>query len=213
MTPIQCYLSSKCEIRESPIHNQGVFAKEVFKKGEIVTIFGGDIVTIDEIDELPREFFEDFLQIHEGIYIGRKTVGEMATAFKMNHSCSPNIGVKGQTLFITRRDILIGEELCFDYETTELPEKGWRIICHCGSPECRGIINGEAWQDPAFQKKNEGFFSWYLQEKINVYNQEREKAFIAAAKLHRNAKYNHLHNDRDTCILCEMETEKGASRL
>jgi len=185
---VHSYLSLKCEIRESSIHKLGVFAKEALKKGEVVAIFGGDILTVEETDGLPQALFEDFLQVYEGIYLGQRACSDLDAPFKINHGCSPNIGVKGQTLFVARRDISRGEEMLWDYETTELPEKSWGIVCHCGSFECRGLINGEAWKDPAFQKKNEGFFSWYLQEKINRYQKEQEETFIAASKRYRSLK-------------------------
>lgn len=176
------YLSPKCEVRESAIHKCGVFAKEEIKSGELVAIFGGDIITVDQTDDLPKEIFEDFVQVYEGIYLGHRLSPDFDDPFKINHSCSPNIGVKGQNLFVARHDISIDQEIFFDYETTELPDKDWNIECNCGSPECRGSINGEIWKDPAFQKKNAGFFSWYLQEKINAYNQERERDSISGEK-------------------------------
>lgn len=35
----------------------------------------------------------------------------------LNHSCEPNVGVQGQTVFVALRDVLVGEELTLDYGT------------------------------------------------------------------------------------------------
>ncbi len=122
-----------------------------------------------EIAMLPKEVrdFDYPVQIHEDFYLGPKALEELDDTEFFNHSCSPNAGVKGQMLLIARRDIQRGEEICFNYETTDT--KGINFLCRCGSANCRKTITGAAWKDPAFQKEHEGFFSWYLQEKIRAH--------------------------------------------
>jgi SET domain-containing protein len=63
----------------------------------------------------------------------------------INHSCSPNIGYDVELfLFYALRDIKLGEELVYDYETTEadLVINGEDFVCLCGSSNCRGNIIG-----------------------------------------------------------------------
>lgn len=58
----------------------------------------------------------------------------------LNHSCEPNVRVKGREVS-TLRPVLAGEQLAFDYATTE-----WAMAepfqCLCRSPLCRGEIRG-----------------------------------------------------------------------
>ncbi len=161
------YLSPKCKAeKKSLIHRFGVFATESIQRNELIAIWGGHIMTAQQIAMLPKEIldFDYPVQVHEGLYLGPKAREELNEAEFFNHSCSPNAGVKGQIILVARRDIQEGEEICFDYETTDT--EGVNFLCHCGSVKCRKTITGEAWKDPAFQKEHEGFFSWYLQEKI-----------------------------------------------
>jgi hypothetical protein len=44
----------------------------------------------------------------------------------------------------------------------------------CGSPNCRGLITEEDWKIPELQKKYDGYFSWYLQEKIDGIKKTRK---------------------------------------
>jgi uncharacterized protein len=190
------YLSPKCKSeKKSPIHRFGVFAVESIRRGELIAAWGGHIMTAKQRAMLPKEILDiDYsVQIHEDLYLSPKAIEELDEAEFFNHSCSPNAGVKGQILLVARRDVQEGEEICFDYETTDA--EGMNFLCHCGSAECRKIITGEAWKDPAFQKKNEGFFSWYLQEKINEYNKGQEKRFIEFAKVYRN--YKHRNDSKE----------------
>jgi uncharacterized protein len=56
-----------------------------------------------------------------------------------NHSCDPNGGLNMNLEMIALRDIMPGEEICWDYSTSML-ERSWEMICHCGSSQCRSIV-------------------------------------------------------------------------
>jgi len=62
-----------------------------------------------------------------------------------NHSCCPNAKVSGRNL-VAIRDIKAGEEINFDYETTEF-EMAEPFQCLCGSSECRKSIRGYKFLD------------------------------------------------------------------
>jgi hypothetical protein len=83
-----------------------------------------------------------------------------------NHSCEPNIGVQGQIVFVAMRDIAAGEELTHDWATTDDDE--YEMACNCGTPSCRGVVTGQDWRRPELQARYRGYFSWYLQRKIDV---------------------------------------------
>ncbi|MHB8630096.1 MAG: SET domain-containing protein-lysine N-methyltransferase [Aggregatilineales bacterium] len=82
----------------------------------------------------------------------------------INHSCDPNAGVKGQNVLVARRDIAPGEEICFDYETTDT--QGMNFVCRCGSPKCRKRIRGQAWKNRQFQEANWEYLSEYIQRRL-----------------------------------------------
>jgi uncharacterized protein len=63
----------------------------------------------------------------------------------LNHSCSPNVGIKGSVQFVALRDIKPNEHLTIDYSITECDilwnfsiQTGGR--CKCGSSNCRKVI-------------------------------------------------------------------------
>lgn len=159
------FLSKKCVIKNgSTIHNFGMFAKEKIKKGELVLILGGGSVLSLQETIKHKKATAYSLQIFEDFFFGPRTMKDLEPAYMINHSCNPNAGVKGQIIFIARKAIKKDEEICFDYETTEMQDTNF--VCQCGSKKCRGKITGKAWKDPNFQKRNKGYLSWYLQEKI-----------------------------------------------
>lgn len=65
----------------------------------------------------------------------------------LNHSCDPNCLIEfrwGELLLIASRAIARGEELTWDYETTEedMVATGSDFKCSCGAAACRGHIRG-----------------------------------------------------------------------
>jgi hypothetical protein len=81
-----------------------------------------------------------------------------------NHSCDANLGIRGEITFVAIRDIAAGEELTHDWCTTD--DDSCSVTCNCGAPNCRGTLTGKDWQRPDLQEKYAGYFSTYLQRKI-----------------------------------------------
>lgn len=166
------YLNPKAEIRKSPITGQGGFAKTLIKKGELVAIWGGHVISNEQYLKLSKEIQEEGhsgypLEIHGNFCLGPITIKEVDGALFLNHSCNPNIGIKGQIVFVAMRDIKPGEELTYDYATVDSDETIlMNFQCNCGSPNCRKIITSNDWRDPGFQKKYKGYLSWWIQERI-----------------------------------------------
>lgn len=57
-----------------------------------------------------------------------------------NHSCSPNTAYDGLNVIATRA-ISRGQELTLDYASF-LDERMEPFQCHCGAPNCRGLVSG-----------------------------------------------------------------------
>lgn len=159
------YRSPKTEVRESPIHGKGLFAKAPIAAGEIVAVKGGYIVGKQAWDDLEKELGSAEIQITEDLFMApvRQDHREGSMLY-INHSCDPNIGPQGQIVFAAMRDIAAGEELTHDWATTD--DLDYEITCKCGTPNCRRTITGKDWMKPELQEKYAGWFSWFLQHKI-----------------------------------------------
>ncbi|MBV9958549.1 MAG: SET domain-containing protein-lysine N-methyltransferase [Acidobacteria bacterium] len=159
------YLSPKVAPRNSSIHGRGLFALAPVAQGEVVCIKGGYIFDRHTLGSAPEWFRAAEIQLAEDLFIGplRENEREGCMIFS-NHSCEPNIGIKGQIVFVAMRDIAAGEELTHDWATTD--DDDYRLECNCGAENCRKILTGKDWQRKELQEKYAGYLSWYLEEKI-----------------------------------------------
>jgi hypothetical protein len=165
------FLSPKLEVRAEPEKGGfGVYAMEAVAAGEIVSVWGGYIVDADQLDTLPHEVQQHTVQIEEGLYLA--TIGGAESADFINHSCDPNLGLRGQITLVALRDIEAGEEVCFDYAMTDSTPYD-EFECHCGMPNCRGIVRGDDWKLPELWAKYASYFSPYLQRRIDRLAQEQ----------------------------------------
>ncbi len=135
------------------------------QKGEIVSLWGGDIVAKERLDPSMPRFTQRVLQIDEELYILTAEEKEPNDCF--NHSCEPNLGFTGQIGLVTLRDIDAGEELTFDYAMSD-GEPYDEFDCHCGMPTCRHKVTGNDWKLPSLWEKYEGYFSPYLARRIHT---------------------------------------------
>ncbi|HMD90295.1 MAG TPA: SET domain-containing protein-lysine N-methyltransferase [Anaerolineaceae bacterium] len=159
------YLSPKLELRACPQKGgHGVFAKQALAAGELITVWGGEIVTAEELALLPLERQTHGIQVEENIYMV-SLVDDDPSDF-VNHSCDPNSGMSGQIALVALRDIAVDEEICFDYAMSDSSDYD-EFECACGSPNCRKKITGNDWKKPELQKRYQGYFSPYLQHRID----------------------------------------------
>jgi SET domain len=86
----------------------------------------------------------------------------------MNHMCgTPSVGILGSSVvahnsaagkangiydFVALRRIQAGDEITFDYETTEFEMLNGGFICTCVSPICRGHLRGFKYSGDAVMK-------------------------------------------------------------
>jgi hypothetical protein len=163
--PNLSYLSPKVAAQESSIHGRGLFAKGPIVKGEVICVKGGYIFDRRVLQSMPDWFRAAEVQVAEDLFIGplKEDEREGSMIFS-NHSCDPNIGVRGQIVFVAMRDIESGEELTHDWATTD--DDDYRIECNCGAADCRKLLTGQDWRRKDLQQKYCGYISWYLEEKI-----------------------------------------------
>jgi uncharacterized protein len=162
------YLSKKVETRESGISGLGTFANEFIKKDELITVFGGRILTYNEWAKLPVKLRHMVLQINDELFIGPDNEDDLGDGDYINHSCDPSAGINGHIYLVAIRDIHKGEEITFDYITNVTEKNDFRINCTCGSDQCRKIITGNDWKNVNLQNKYKGYFSYYIQQKIDI---------------------------------------------
>jgi SET domain-containing protein len=163
------YLSPKCCVRQSPIHGRGIFAAQGIKKDELIALWGGRVYSLQEVLEIAQKYphFETHtVSIYKDFYLGPldTDLTKLDETELFNHSCDPNAGVKGQIVIVARRPIQQGEEVCFDYDTTETAAVPF--VCRCRSSRCRGLIDGSAWKDASFRVQHHGYLSWYIEELV-----------------------------------------------
>lgn len=155
------YRSPKTAVRESGTHGRGLFAAKPIRKGEIVSIRGGHILPRRLPARARRPAGYWGYPIADDFVLGPLTRRETESVMMyLNHSCAPNVGIKGQIIFVTMRDIRRGEELTIDYAMFGGDPKPMRCACHAAA--CRGVITATDWRRGDLQRKYRGYFSAYL---------------------------------------------------
>jgi uncharacterized protein len=165
------HLSPKLEHRTTN-GSRGVFAREAITAGEVISVWGGEVTPQHLFFKLSPSIQQISVQIEEGLYLApsREGAGEW-----VNHSCEPNAGMCGQVVLVAMRDIAAGEEVCYDYAMSDGSPYD-EFTCGCGAPLCRGHVTGNDWSLPALWERYGGFFSPYLQRRI-----DRLRADLAVA--------------------------------
>lgn len=128
-------------IRHSTIHSLGSFAKKEIEQGAHIRMMSGDVIDFKEVmSRINRGSLtpDDPLQIDTNLFIDLDP-----SSLAINHSCSPNAGIRSQNELIAIRNIGAGEEVTFDYSTTvsrSVSPEAWSMKCKCKSKHCRLII-------------------------------------------------------------------------
>ncbi|MHB1324814.1 MAG: SET domain-containing protein-lysine N-methyltransferase [Thermoleophilia bacterium] len=143
------------ELRDTAGRGEGIFATRSFKTREIVMV-GIIEKVLDGNHSHASQIGENKYVLHAG------------SISKVNHSCDPNCGISvnetGAHDFVAMRDIIVDEEITFDYAMRNYGVNYFPKQCMCGSKICRGQITG--WKDLPDERKKiyEGFIAPYLLE-------------------------------------------------
>ena len=147
------------EIKKSK-SGKGLFAKKFIKKKAIVFHFEG--VIGDDAHTNPES-----LQIDDNKFL------ESTLKFDdfLNHSCEPNCFIDWKNMdLVALRDIRIGEEITFDYNTAEYDliemVKNCSFKCNCGSKNCIAEVKGFRYLSVERKKKIQKFISPFLKKKF-----------------------------------------------
>jgi SET domain len=110
-----------------------VVATAPIKRGHVVLAIDGPTVAT------PTRYT---VQVGEGQHVdaeARPDGGFPMWRF-LNHACEPNTRLNGRSL-VAVRDLAAGEEVSFDYDSTEW-DMAAPFDCGCGSARCRRTVRG-----------------------------------------------------------------------
>jgi hypothetical protein len=138
-------------IKRSKIAGRGGFAGRDIRKGERLIEYVGErishSVADDRYDDAAMKTHHTFLfAVNRSVVIDGAVDGNESRW--LNHSCAPNCEAvieKSRVFIEAKRDIVKGEELCYDYaysrDGSETPEDEFQLYgCRCGATGCRGTI-------------------------------------------------------------------------
>jgi hypothetical protein len=143
---------------------RGVFARVKIRAGEVLIVWGGEVVTGEMLKWMSADRHRLALQIEEDLYLVTANEGP---ADWVNHSCNPNAGLVGQIVLVALRDIRPGEEVGFDYAMSDGSPYD-EFECGCGAKTCRHHVTGDDWRLPELQARYAGHFSPYLQRRVDA---------------------------------------------
>lgn len=160
------WFNPRTEKRRSGIQGRGLFAREDISAGEVVAVKGGAIFSSSALAVISDEVSPAEIQIEDDLYIAPRSADEVEdNILCLNHSCDPNVGVRGQITFVAMRDIVAGSELTLDYAMID-GDPQERMECSCGASRCRGMITGDDWRRPELQERYSGFFSRFIEDRF-----------------------------------------------
>ena len=159
------WLSPKAQMRITPGKGSGSFAIAPIFKDEVVASFGGFVVNKQNLTNYSNDRVARSLQLNVDTYLlsgPNPEPGDM-----INHSCSPNCGIKGTSSVVALKDIQIGEELSFDYAMTDTSQYD-EFVCEGNEINCRQKITGSDWQNKELQSKYKNYFSSFVTNLIKL---------------------------------------------
>lgn len=140
-----------CEVRQSSIHGNGVFALRPIGAGERIVEYHGERIAWEEATRRAEEGggplnHTFFFSLADGRVIDGGSGGNEARF--INHACEGNCEAQeedgGRVFIYALYDIESGEELTYNYaliyEERHTPAVKRAFGCRCGSPNCTGTM-------------------------------------------------------------------------
>jgi len=199
-------LHKNIRVGESPIAGLGLFAVRPIAKGETVwtgptqeATFSAAVVARWSVSKRKSFFFYAY-QTAGDQWTGPESGRPSDHSLYMNHSCEPNSWFTGDLRLEACRDIKAGEEVTYDYETSEsVSLQSDPMICNCHAALCRSLLDGRAFQTPAFQNRYRKHMLNYLERAATTKEDGSERTVL---------------NPEATCPTKEIGTERpGAGNI
>jgi uncharacterized protein len=180
-----CYASPRLVGRRcTEKGGRGVYARESFRRGDLLVVFAGSALEGRDISSLSADQRRLLLQIEDDLYLLSHVEG---WADWVNHCCEPNAGLRGQVSLVAMRDIEAGEEICYDYAMSDGSSYDG-FDCRCGAVTCRRRVAGDDWMKEDLWERYRGYFSPYLWARIERMRSSRVAAAAARAQEIRPAR-------------------------
>lgn len=149
-------LSPKVSKFFSPISGNGIKAVKDIKKGEVLIIFEGEVISSQEANKRYDQGFDYMLQIDSQQFL----VLEEDSKY-VNHSCSPTAAfIHNNAELVALDDLSAGTEITFDYSANE--DTDFKLNCQCNSPKCRKEILPYSKTSPRIKYELKNILSPYL---------------------------------------------------
>lgn len=135
-----------------------VIAEKTFKRGDTLFVLEGNLSSQPSKYSI-QTGLESHLQPHEN-----------NNEWKfVNHSCNPNACIDtAERKMKALKDIHEGEEICFNYNTTEY-EISSPFQCNCGTEKCYGKIKGFKY----LSEEQQQLLLPYTASHINILNKKK----------------------------------------
>ena len=158
----ESWIDPRLELGDSAIHGQGVIAREAIPKGEVVVVWGGVVMSEEDI-RAGRAQQRTAAKIGEGVYLASEHDDPDSIDDYLNHSCDSHLWFEDEVTLSVRRDVAGGNEVTVDYALWGTESE---FECRCGSPACRGALRAGDWQRLCVQKRYKDHFQTYLNERL-----------------------------------------------
>jgi len=161
----------ECRVHPNPILGRGLFATQDIPEGGLVwyvdkSELDVELISFEEMEEWKKKDPEKFdyhckyaFQVDNNHLVGGDV--EHDVSFFINHCCDPNVWLLKENCFVTRRYVRKGEELTYDYATSETAYLDFDN-CVCLSPKCRGKVKKTDWMIPELQARYGRHFMPYI---------------------------------------------------
>jgi hypothetical protein len=160
------YLADGLQVRAlRDASGNGVFATYPIVAGSLLATWGGRIITYAALAALSETERRYAVQVEDGLHL-QTIPAEVGLADFINHSCDPNAGLSGPISLVALRDIAADEEIRYDYAMSDCSPDLF-FTCHCATSQCRGTIAPDDWMRPDLQARYRGYFSPYLQRRLD----------------------------------------------
>ncbi|XP_004931047.3 histone-lysine N-methyltransferase SETD2 isoform X2 [Bombyx mori] len=142
----------------------GVEANVDIPTGEFLMEYVGEVLDYEQFYKRAQAYSDEnnlhhyFMSLKGDTVIDATMKGNISRF--INHSCDPNAETQKWTVngelrigFFSKRDIVVGEEITFDYQFQRFGKVAQR--CYCGTDNCRGWIGGEPDSDDEYDDEEE----------------------------------------------------------
>jgi len=227
--PLSSYVHHHVRVAPSPMQGLGLFAGGPINEGEIVSweyadIYQGlddsrpgkKIMTWAQIEERwPDNRERDIMvaysyQIGEDSFLIPLREDDLVITTYQNHSCDPNTWWADDFTLVARRSIMPGEEITFDYSTSESLDNPEMPECHCGSPLCRRRLDRFDYLHPDLIERYGTHFIGYLKERqIKHFDEESKGPKISHAEVDNALESDSLRQCMEALKSAQDHCEEG----